>query len=181
MQTTPALLGAGAISAAGLAAVGIAWHDCLLVAAGTVAGQRLFIARMDHGAPWAEWRVALGCIEAGLIGLLSAVGLSAMALSALLGWWQPEHPYPAAALAFIAGTSFVLVALRSGQAGRWSELRLWAGVFAAVWLALWLAGHGVAIAPCLSVLAVAGLLARSSWLFACVTANGLLKAGRRMP
>ena len=73
MPAVPTLLGAGAAAAVGLAAAGIAWHDCLLVAASAVAVQRLFIARMDHGAP-EEWRAALRCIEAGLIGLLSALG-----------------------------------------------------------------------------------------------------------
>ena len=180
MPAVPTLLGAGAAAAVGLAAAGIAWHDCLLVAASAVAVQRLFIARMDHGAP-EEWRAALRCIEAGLIGLLSALGLGAMALSALVGWWQPEHPYPNAALALMAGASLVLLALQSGEARFWSELRFWVGIIAMAWLALWLAGRGVAIAPCLLVLGVAALLARSSWLFARVTANGLLEADRRMP
>ena len=49
------------------------------------------------------------------------------------------------------------------------------------WLALCLAGRGVAIALRLLVLGVAALLVRSSWLVAGVTASDLLHADRRMP
>ena len=35
-----------------LSAAGLAWHECVLLAASAAAAHRLFLWRMDDGAPW---------------------------------------------------------------------------------------------------------------------------------
>ena len=49
-----------------LSAAGLAWHECVLLAAGAAVGHRLFLWRMDDGAPWDAWRAGVRCLFAGL-------------------------------------------------------------------------------------------------------------------
>lgn len=76
-----------------LSAAGMAWHECVLLAAAAAVGHRLFLWRMDDGAPWDAWRAGVRCLFAGLLGLLAAVALFAVIAAGLAGYWEMGHQH----------------------------------------------------------------------------------------
>lgn len=172
--------GWGAAGAIGLAALGLGWRDCLLIAASAVLVQRLFIARLDAAAPWDGWRAALHCIEAGLVGLALAAGVGALGTTALLGLWHPAHPHPLLAAALMLAAGVGPMALQPARPRLGREAGLWGTIVAMVLLVTWLEGQGVPAAPCVFVLGLAALLAHSSWRLAHDTASALMHSQRRL-
>ncbi len=174
-------LWAGLAVAGMLAMVGLAWSDCLMIAAATFMGHRLFIATMTAGAPWDGWRAAVRCIEAGLAGLLTSLGLAGLALAALAGWWTPEHAHADLLSATLIASAIALTALHADTEERVREAWAWAGAAAALGFALWVLQAGFRDAPCLLIMAWAIVLACSSWRLTTTTASDLFRSGQRFP
>ena len=99
-----------------LSAAGLAWHECVLLAAAAAMGHRLFLWRMDDGAPWDAWRAGVRCLFAGLLGLLAAVALLAVIAAGLAGYWQMEHHHARATLALVAAADVRGMAARPRMA-----------------------------------------------------------------
>lgn len=79
------------LTSATLLALGVAWRDCVLTAMSVVFGGYAFYAGMDVDAPWQGWRAALRCWLTGTAGLLAALALMAMVISARLTVWTPAN------------------------------------------------------------------------------------------
>jgi hypothetical protein len=162
------------------AAAGVAWQDCLLIAAAIVGAHRLAVGNaLDADAE--AWRAALRCIVVGLAGLAAAATLAAVAAAGLGGGWAPDHPHRTIGLLLLFALAASLTAARARAGAAWRESRTWLGFGVAVAVAPALADAGVAAAPCLTVTGVAAVLAWHSWKFAHVTASDLLSCGQRHP
>ena len=101
-----------------LSAAGLASHECVLLAAAAAAAHRLFLWRMDDGAPWEAWRAGVRCLFAGLFGLLAVVALFAIIAAGLAGYWQTEHHHARATLALVIAAAALLVLIRRGPRGK---------------------------------------------------------------
>ena len=159
-----------------LSAAGLAWHECVLLAAAAAVGHRLFLWRMDDGAPWDAWRAGVRCLFAGLLGLLAAVALLAVIAAGLAGYWQMEHHHARATLALITAAAALLVLVQVDWQARWAEARFWAliaGATAVTFAALrpdreWL--------PCLVSAGIGMWLAFASWRMVRTQARDLLRS-----
>ncbi len=61
------------------------WRDCMLLATSVVLAHRLFLLRMDCGAPWRALAAAVNALVAGGLSSLAGVALMAAVAAAWLG------------------------------------------------------------------------------------------------
>lgn len=176
--STPQLLSLGLVTA--LAVAGMAWHECVLLAAAAAAAYRLFLWRMDAGAPWDAWRAGLRCLFAGLLGLLVAATLCALIVAGLAGFWAMDHRNGGAVLALLTGAAALIVGIQLDAPGRWAEARLWGILLGGAALAFAAVESGYPMLPCLFTGAVAAWLAWVSWHLARDQASDLLSSGEEM-
>ncbi len=171
-----ALVGIG--TAVAMAAAAVAWRDCVLLAGSTVLAFRVFLVRMDRGAPWRRLSVAVNCLTAGVLVGAAGVALVAGVGAAWLDWWHPAAAPPALALLLLAAGAVWCCLSRDGREGAAEELRLWVlmlvGVVAAM---LARGGGGGALAPCIFVAGVGLTMLWVGWHFAGATTSSLLRAG----
>jgi hypothetical protein len=164
-----------------LASAGLAWRDCTLLGLAAVAAHRLFLWRMDAGAPWEAWRAALRCLWAGLAAIAAALVLLVFVVGGLAGAWAMRHDPQGPALNLLALGSLFLGALMLLPSGpqRRDELLFWAGLLAVAALLTAPGGAGLGFWPCMfSLLICAGLVA-AGWRLAHHSTRELLRAGQR--
>lgn len=176
------LSGAPAIGMVGaVAAAGWAGQDCLLLAGSMVLAHRLFLVRMDRGAPWRALSAAVNALTAGASTVAAGITLVARVGAVGLGWWPAAVPHPASTL-LILGTSAVWCCIARGSlAGTLQEVPLWLCVVGGVFVAMEVARSGWPLAPCVFVAGVGMALVWAGWQLATNTASALLRAdcGRR--
>jgi len=143
------------------ALAGLAWRDCLMLAAAAALSTQVFDGQMARRAPWPPWRAGVRCASAGLLLLLLGVGLALAMLLALEGGWQPGRPHPLvmAALA-LAAVGVTLAQRRRASIQPMGRLLLGCAVLAG---ALWLDAHGTAAVPCVTGIAVGVGVAAFGW------------------
>lgn len=172
---------AGPLLVAASMAAGLAWRECMLPAIGGVLAWRLFLLRMDHGAPWPALRASLDTVSAG--ALVVAVGLLLLMEVGLAwwGWWQPSapHPWPTLILLGLAAAGCSLA--RGTPIGFLAELRVWMWLFVGVLLALVLHRSGWPVAPCALVASVGIGMIWIGCQLAAVTGMGLLRSASERP
>lgn len=166
---------------AAMASAGWAWRDCLLLAGGGALAYRLFLLRMDRGAPWPPLRAALNALAGGALAGAAGVALIAGVGAAGLGWWQPQAPHAAPAVMLVVFGAAWCSRARDSLAGAMDELQVWLWVLGGTMLAIDAYGRGLAIAPCLFALAVGLVLLWAGWRLASVTASALLRSGSERP
>jgi hypothetical protein len=171
----------GAAVAGALAIEGFIAGECLAVVLAALLSHRLFCAGMAAGAPWDGWRAAVRCMEVGLAGLLSSVGMGAMGASALAGWWAPQHSSGALLWTAVLVSGAVLTYLPSDIQSRLREALVWAGIAAALWLVMWRQQAGDEVAACLLLLGSSVAWGIWSWRLLGTTAGELFRAGQRLP
>jgi hypothetical protein len=164
-----------------LASAGVAWRDCTLLALAAVAAHRLFLWRMDAGAPWDAWRAALRCLWAGLAGIAAALALLVFVVGGLAGAWAMRHDPQGPALNLLALGALLLGAMMCMPSGprRREELLFWAGVLAVAALLTAPGGAGLGFWPCMFSLLVSAGLVLAGWRLARHSSRELLRAGQR--
>lgn len=167
-----ASVGSGLVMA--LTSVGLAWHECLLLAGGAVASVRLFLIYMDSAAPWDGWRAAISCISAGVLIALSGLGLALWTVGVWMGWLGPAGGDVGLSLPLLGLAALVCCALR--RAGRWHEAGFWLPMLALAGAAAYASGHGLPAAPCLLALVGAAALLRTGWQLASQASTELMRA-----
>lgn len=163
-----------------LSAAGLAWHECVLLAAAAAVGHRLFLWRMDDGAPWDAWRAGVRCLFAGLLGLLAAVALFAVIAAGLAGYWEMGHQHARATLALVAAAAALLVLVQVDWQARWAETRFWAFVAGGLALTFEAWRPGLEWLPCLASAGIGMWLALASWWMVRTQAGDLLRSDARM-
>ena len=163
-----------------LIAAGLAWHECVLLAAAAAAALRLFLWRMDTGAPWDAWRAGVRCLFAGLFGLLAAVALFAIIAAGMAGYWQMGHHYARATLTLVAATAALLVLVQADGQARWAEARFWAIVAGGIAVTFAALRSEMELLPCLASAGMGGWLAYASWRMLRTQARDLLRSDARM-
>lgn len=164
-----------------MAAAGWVWRDCLLLAGSVALAYRLFLLRMDHGAPWPPLTAALNTLTGGALAGVAGVALIGGIGAAGLGWWQPQAPQAAPTLLLLVLGAAWCCGSRDSLAGAIDELRVWLWVLGGAALAVDAYGRGLSMAPCLFVLAIGLLMLWAGWRLARVTAAALLRSGSEMP
>jgi hypothetical protein len=134
---------------------GALWRDCVLIGGSLLLALNAFYVGMDSGSPCDGWRAAIRCWRAGVLSMLGALGLLAMAAGFLLGAWpMASHDRHSALLVLglaVALASFSGTGLASGWRGHaWAGIALVAAVAAELGF-----DRGVAFAPCVFAIAVA--------------------------
>jgi hypothetical protein len=162
-----------------LLAAGAAWQDCIPIALAAAAAHRLFLWRMDRGAPWEGWRAALRCVVAGAAGLAAAVVLAGFVAGGLLGAWPMRHDHTLAMVGLAALGALGLSAAQPDARRRRAEALFWTLLLGSAALAQVAGEAGLGIWPCLYTLAVAAGLAHAGWGLAHGQARRLLDAGQR--
>lgn len=164
-----------------LVSAGLAWRDCTLLALAAVAGHRLFLWRMECGAPWDAWRAALRCLSAGLAGMAAALALLVFVIGGLAGAWTMRHDPQGPALNLLALGALLLGALMllPGGPRRREELLFWAGLLALAALVTAPGGAGLGFWPCIFTLLVCGGMAAAGWRLAHHSSRELLQASQR--
>ena len=162
-----------------LLAAGAAWQDCIPLAIAAAAAHRLFLWRMDRGAPWEGWRAALHCVVAGTAGLLAAVLLAVFVAGGLFGLWPMRHDHTLAMVGTAALGALGLSAAQPDARRRRAEALFWTLLLGSAALALAAGEAGLGVWPCLYTLAVAAGLAHAGWGLAHGQARRLLAAGQR--
>lgn len=160
-----------------MAAANWAWRDRLLLAARILPAYRLFLLRMDRGASWRELTAALNALAAGATTGPAGIGLVAGVGAGWLGCWHPAAPHPALSLPLLAAAAAWCCLARESCAGAVEELRLWLWMFGGALLAIEAQRGGVALAPCLFVLAVGLAMLWAGWQLASVTGSAFLRPG----
>ncbi|MCW5590598.1 MAG: hypothetical protein KIS74_00735 [Burkholderiales bacterium] len=95
---------------------GTVMRQCALLSAAGPLALAAFYVTMDLNAPQDGFRVAVRCAVAGLVSMLGALGLAAVAAAAIFGVWHPDHDRTMAAIAVVAGaTAFLVMAMGSGE------------------------------------------------------------------
>ncbi len=168
---------AGIALVATLAAAGWATRDCLLLTTSMVLAYRLFLLRMDRGAPWRVLTAAFNALAAGTLTGAAGIAMVAGVAAVGLGWWHPAAPHPALSLPLLAAAAAWCCLARNSSVGALAELRLWLWMFGGALLSIEAQRGGVQIAPCLFVLAVGVAMSRAGWRLASVTTSVLLRAG----
>ncbi len=164
-----------------MAAVGLAWRDCLLLACSVALAYRLFLLWMDRGAPWPPLTAALNALTGGVLAGAAGLALITGIGTAGLGWWHPQAPHEAPAMLAAALAAGWCCAARDSPAGARHELRVWLWVLGGALLAVQAYGRGLAIAPCLFALAVGAVLSWAGWRLARYTTSALLQSSNEMP
>lgn len=162
-----------------LLGVGVAWRDCTLLAIAAVVGHRLFLWRMDRGAPWQEWRAAVRCLWAGLAGMAAAAALVVFVSGGLLGLWAMRHDPQGPALALMAVGTLLFGAVWLPGPRRREETLFWAALFSVAALVTAPDGAGIGFWPCAFTLLVAAGLGTAGWRLARHTSRELLQSGQR--
>ena len=172
---------AGSLLIAVSLAAGLALRECMLPAIGSVLAYRLFLLRMDRGAPWPALRAALDALAAG--ALVAAVGLALLVEVGLAwwGWWQPSAPRPWPTLLLLGVAAAGCCLARTSRSGVVAELWAWMWLFAGVLLALMLHRAGWSVAPCALVASVGIAMVWVGWQLAAVTGMALLRAASDRP
>lgn len=163
-----------------LSAAGVAWHECVLLAAAAAAAHRLFLWRMDDGAPWEAWRAGVRCLFAGLFGLLAAVALFAIIAAGLAGYWQTEHHHALATLGMVTAAAALLVLIQVDWQARWAEMRFWALIAGATAVTFAALRPDWELLPCLVSAGIGMWLAFASWRMVRTQARDLLRSDARM-
>ena len=171
----------GLALAAVMAAVGLAWRDCLLLACSVALAYRLFLLWMDRGAPWPPLTAALNALTGGVLAGAAGLALITGIGTAGLGWWQPPAPHPVPALVFSVVGAAWCCGSRDSLAGAVDELRVWLWVIVGAMLAIEAYGLGLAMAPCLFALSIGVAMLWAGWRLARVTSTELLRSGNEMP
>jgi hypothetical protein len=163
-----------------LIVAGLAWHECVLIAAAAAVGHRLFLRQMDAGAPSAAWRMGVRCLSAGLVRMLAALALLGLVVAGFTDMWAMAHNHGDAVLASLVLTATILVGIQVDARGRWVEARFWTVTAAAA--AFTFAGprYGAAVLPCLFTVGVAFWLGHRSWTLARDEAGAMFRAEQRM-
>jgi len=164
-----------------MASAGWAWGDCLLLAGSVALAYRLFLLRMDRGAPWSPLTAALNALTGGALAGVAGIALLAGIGAAGLGWWQPPAPHPVPALVFSVVGAAWCCGSRDSLAGAVDELRVWLWVIVGAMLAIEAYGLGLAMAPCLFALSIGVAMLWAGWRLARVTSTELLRSGNEMP
>jgi hypothetical protein len=168
------------VATVALAGAGIAWRDCVVIAAAGPLALSAFYAGMDASAPMGGLRAAIRCALAGIVSLLAAVVLGIVAMAALWGAWSPAHDH-FNVTAWLFGLSMGTLVLTAGeeQEGR-PPLHRWSIVIASVFAssAALLAARDYGGSLCAASLAVAVLMAAIGWRLLRDVASELLVAGR---
>lgn len=158
------LVGAGIVGA--LLVAGVAWHECLLLAAAAVAGHRLSLWRIREREPVDGWRLGTDCLFTGAAGLLAVAALAAGLLLAVAGVWVPDHANSASVPTMAAVAGAALTAIQSGWRRMLCEMAVWCLVV----LAAVVAGQAIAVernwVPCAVSGALLLYVAQSSWALA---------------
>jgi hypothetical protein len=163
----------------GLAATGLAWRECLLLAAAAFAAHRLFLWRLRAQPPMESWRVGVRCVFAGLGGLLAGSALVVVLAAAGGGFFEPSHARGNVALELIVVTGLLMTAVQPGGTQRLREAAAWGLLVAGSGLALAAAAAGHVLVPCALVAAVALYLGWCGWSLARGASSGLLRSGQR--
>ncbi|MBI5716326.1 MAG: hypothetical protein HZC37_01410 [Burkholderiales bacterium] len=163
-----------------IAAAGLAWRECVLLAAAAVAAYRLFLWRMDVAAPMDGWRAALRCLVAGLFGMVAALTLGAAVASGVAGLWSMSHEHTTLSLTVMVAAGGLITAVQLDNARRWSEALLWTLLVFGAAAGFRGAEAGYLLLPCLIVAAVTVWLARASWALARDSAGQCLRSSQRM-
>ena len=181
MDARRLLSAAGPLLVAVDMAAGLAWRDCMLPAIGGVLAWRLFLLRMDRGAPWLALRAALDALLAG--ALVAAGGLILLLEIGLVwwGWWLPSAPHPWLTLLLLGLAAGGCSLARSRPQGVVAELRAWMWLVVGVLLALALHHSGWSVAPCALVASVGITMLWIGWQLAAVTGMALLRAASDRP
>ena len=170
--------GAPAIGMVGAVAVaGWAGQDCLLLAGSMVLAHRLFLVRMDRGAPWRALTAAVNALTAGALTVAAGIALVAGVGAVGLGWWQALAAHPASTLLILATSALWCCSARGSVAGALQELPVWLWMLGGALLATAAQREGVAVAPCAFVFAVGLAMLWAGWHLASVTASALLRSG----
>ena len=160
-------------TAGAVAALGLAWRDCVLTASSALLATYAFYGHMDGRAPWQGWRAALRCYAMGVGGLVAALALLAMVVGYWLGWWQQANDQPILALLVLC----IAAALcRLSRRDLPAPCRYDAAVIPVLILAttaLQAHAFGMAIAPCLYALLSSAALTHVGWRLAHDTAPAL--------
>ena len=153
------------------------WRDCMLLALSMVLAYRLFLLRMDRGAPWRAIAAAVNALAVGVLAVGAGLALIAGIAVAWLGWWHPTAGHPSALLLMLGAGAAWCCLSRSGSQEAAEELRLWLCVLGGVFVAIEAQRNGWAIAPCLFVAVVGMAMLWAGWRLATETASALLRAG----
>ena len=169
----------GTVLAVAIACAGLAWRDCMLLATSVVLAHRLFLLRMDRGAPWRALAAVINAVSAGALAAGAGIALVAAMVAAWLGWWNPTSGHPAALMLLLSASAAWCCLARIGHDQALQELRTWVWVFAGAALATEAHRGGLTLAPCLFVSAVAMAMLWAGWRLATQVATALLHAGSR--
>lgn len=153
-----------------------AWRDCMLHALSVVLAYRLFLLRMDRGAPWRAIAAAVNALSAGALAVGAGISLVATIAAAWLGWWHPTAQHPAALLLMLGAGAAWCCLSRSARQEALEELRVWLCVFIGVFVAIESQRSGLALAPCLFVTAVGMAMLWAGWRLATETTSVLLRS-----
>ena len=107
-----------------VAAAGGVGRDCLLLASNTVLAPRLFLVRMDRGAPWHSLTAADNALTAGALTGAAGVALLAGVGSAAMGWWHAAAPHPAFTMLILVASAVWCCIARGSVAGAVQEVSL---------------------------------------------------------
>lgn len=116
MNSAPVLLdrlsGVGLLAWVGLlATLGLAWHECVLLANAALAACRIELWALRREAAVDLWRLGLRCLLAGSIGLLAVATLGVLCLfAAIAAWCRATEP---STLVLVALSGALLCGLQS--------------------------------------------------------------------
>ena len=161
---------------AALLGAGITWRECVLLGVAVFAGHRIFLWRMDLGAPWDGWRAGLRCVVAGALGLVASVAVIVALLIAQSGLWLVDHGHAFQTLVAIAAAGVLLSGVQLDSRGRLMEAAIWTALFLAAVVVFEEARRGRGFAPCVLTGALACWMAWRSWDLARGSARALLRA-----
>lgn len=173
----PGLFGSALVL--GLAATGLAWHECLLLAAAAFAAHRLLLWRLHAQPPAEAWRAGVHGVFAGLGGVLAGSALVVVLAAAGSGLFEPSHGRGNAALELIVVTGLIMAAIQPDGTRRLWEGAAWSVLVAGSGLSLAAAAVGHGLVPCALVAAVALYLGWRGWSLARDASSGLLRSGQR--
>lgn len=156
-------------------------RQCALLSAAGPLGMAAFYVTMDVKAPQDGFRAGVRCAVAGIVSMVTALALAAVAVAAVIGAWHPDHDRAMSAIALVAGAAaFLAMATGSG------EPRMEAGQYA------WFASAALALgfvaawlyeasdwSQCGLLVASAAFMAGTGWRLLGDVASGLLAIGNQ--
>jgi hypothetical protein len=163
----------------GLAATGLAWRECLLLAAAGFAVHRLLLWRLHAQPPMEAWRAGVHHVFAGLGGLLAGSALVVVVAAAASGFFEPSHARGNAAVELIVVSGLLMAAIQPDGTRRLWEAAAWSVLVSGSALALAAAAAGHVLVPCALVASMALYLGWRSWSLARGASSGLLRSGQR--